>query len=240
VVELRQYTLHPEQRDTLIDRYFVETQEAVGIKVLGQFRDLDDPNRFVWLRVFADMPSRAQALDAFYGGPVWVAHRDAANATMIAWNNVFLLRPVLGGTGQEVLDLDGERPAPGTGGDGPGLVIVTVLHLDPSMPLDESARHFGAEIRTAIEAAGGTDLGPFVTETSPNTYPRLPVREGERVCVMLARFPDAAALERYQPALERHRAVLQRHLVRAPEVLRLKPTARSRLHGRRGASHDPA
>ena len=57
VVELRQYTLHPHQRDTLIalfDREFVESQEALGMQVIGPFRDLDDPDRFVWLRGFDD------------------------------------------------------------------------------------------------------------------------------------------------------------------------------------------
>ena len=96
IVELRQYTLHPGQRDVLIDlfdREFVESQEALGMKVIGQFRDLDNPNRFVWLRGFRDMPSRAQALKDFYGGPVWKAHREAANATMIDSNNVLLLHP---------------------------------------------------------------------------------------------------------------------------------------------------
>ena len=50
IVELRQYTLHPGQRDVLIeffDREFVESQEALRMKVIGQFRDLDNPNRFV-------------------------------------------------------------------------------------------------------------------------------------------------------------------------------------------------
>src|SRR5829696_10445852 len=95
VVELRQYTLHPGQRDVLIDlfdREFVETQEAVGMAILGQFYDLDDPDRFVWLRGFNDMPGLAQSLHAFYSGPVWKTHRDAANATMIDSDNVLLLR----------------------------------------------------------------------------------------------------------------------------------------------------
>jgi hypothetical protein len=42
VVELRQYTLHPGKRHVLIDlfdREFVESQEAVGMKIIGQFRD---------------------------------------------------------------------------------------------------------------------------------------------------------------------------------------------------------
>src|SRR5438552_17461258 len=72
IVELRQYTLHPGKRDVLIDlfdREFVEPQEALGMKVIGQFRDLERPDCFVRLRGFSDMPSRKQMLADFYGGP---------------------------------------------------------------------------------------------------------------------------------------------------------------------------
>src|SRR5438552_4295745 len=96
IVELRQYSLHPGKRDVLIDLFdseFIESQEALGMRVIGQFRDLDDPDRFVWLRGFGDRSSRAQGLQGFYGGPVWMQHRDAANATMIDSDNVLLLRP---------------------------------------------------------------------------------------------------------------------------------------------------
>jgi hypothetical protein len=65
VVELRQYTLHPGKRDVLIDlfeREFIESQEVVGMYVIGQFRDLDNPNRFVWLRGFPNMSERAEGL----------------------------------------------------------------------------------------------------------------------------------------------------------------------------------
>jgi hypothetical protein len=71
IVELRQYTLHPGKRDVLIDlfeREFIETQEAVGIEVIGQFRNVDDRDRFVWLRGFRDMASRAKALQDFMAG----------------------------------------------------------------------------------------------------------------------------------------------------------------------------
>lgn len=72
-VELRRYTLHPGRRDALIDlfdREFVETQEAEGMAVMGQFREPAAPDRFVWLRGFADRDSRRRGLEAFYGGPV--------------------------------------------------------------------------------------------------------------------------------------------------------------------------
>src|SRR5215831_16598244 len=96
VVELRQYALKPLQRDVLInlfDEHFVESQEAVGMTVIGQFRDRGNPDRFVWLRGFRDMEGRRESLAAFYDGPVWAAHRSAANNTMIDSDDVLLLKP---------------------------------------------------------------------------------------------------------------------------------------------------
>src|SRR2546423_12517230 len=78
VLELRQYTLKPGQRDaliTLFDRYFVESQEAMGMTVVGQFRDRQRSDRFVWVRGFSDMESRRTALASFYESPMWAAHR---------------------------------------------------------------------------------------------------------------------------------------------------------------------
>ena len=95
VLELRQYTLQPGRRDELIalfEHEFIEPQEQAGARLLGTFRDLDDADRFVWLRGFADMSARADALGTFYGGPIWKQHRDAANATIVDSDNVLLLR----------------------------------------------------------------------------------------------------------------------------------------------------
>jgi quinol monooxygenase YgiN len=80
IVELRQYTLHPGQRDALIElfeRVLLDSQEEMGATLIGQFRDVEDPNRFVWLRGFSDMDKRLAMLQAFYGGSVWQEHRYA-------------------------------------------------------------------------------------------------------------------------------------------------------------------
>src|SRR5438093_7593181 len=130
IVELRQCTLHPRKRDVLIDlfdREFVESQEALGMKVIGQFRDLDNPNRFVWLRGFHDMASRAHALKDFYGGPVWKAHREAANATMVDSDNVLLLcpaRPTLGFSLE-----NSNRPPVGSEEMPTSLVVATIYYF---------------------------------------------------------------------------------------------------------------
>jgi hypothetical protein len=136
IVELRQYTVHPGKRDVLIDlfdREFIEPQEALGMKVIGQFRDVDNRDRFVWLRGFHDMASRAQALQDFYGGPVWKAHREAANASMVDSDNVLLLRPALP---TSAFSREGRhRPAPGAKAVPKELMVATVYYLmRPRMP----------------------------------------------------------------------------------------------------------
>lgn len=135
IVELRQYTLHSQQREVLIDlfdREFVATQEVQGMRVLGQFRDLDRPDQFVWLRGFADMPARHRALEGFYGGPMWAAHRHAANATMTDSDNVHLLRPAW--PGATVALPQHARPQPGTQGAAAGVLQVTVFPLRERAP----------------------------------------------------------------------------------------------------------
>jgi hypothetical protein len=131
VVELRQYTLHPGKRDILIDlfdREFVESQEALGIKIIGQFRDLEHPDRFVWLRGFRDMTARAKALSDFYSGPVWKAHREAANATMIDSDNVLLLRPALPTSGFSLENM--KRPPIGSHEMPTSLVLATIYYFE--------------------------------------------------------------------------------------------------------------
>jgi hypothetical protein len=230
VVELRQYALHPGRRDVLIelfDRAFVETQEAVGMKVIGQFRDLDRPDRFIWLRGFEDMEQRRSALTAFYDGPVWAAHRDAANATMIDSDDVLLLRPAWPGAGFDLAGATRERtttvtqalaavsgpgliaelsgPAENRGPQEPGqenspVVLATIFHISPAGEA-EFTTLFEREAAPLLARLGAPLIAAFVTEHAENTFPRHPVRENENVLAAFARFADAAAHTRYQAAL---------------------------------------
>src|SRR5213593_2277232 len=236
IVELRQYTLHPGKRDVLIDlfdREFVESQEALGMKLIGQFRDLDNPNRFVWLRGFRDMPSRAQALKDFYGGPVWKAHREAANATMIDSDNVLLLHPATPTSGFSFRNK--ERPRAGANEARSELIVATIYYFDA--PVDAGfVEFFEKTVEPAVIGSGATVLAFLVTEHSENTFPALPVREGENVFVWFARLNDAAAYGRHIAALIQYprwrdeiSKELARRLKREPEILKLSPTTRSLL-----------
>jgi NIPSNAP len=237
IVELRQYTLHPGKRDVLIDMFdahFIEPQESAGMDVIGQFRNLDDPNKFVWLRGFSSMDARARGLTQFYYGPVWKAFRNAANETIIDNDNVLLLRPVH--SDSSLLIEHDKRAAPGTRGDGKGLIVATIYHLDPT---SEKQTHFVAfferKVAPLLMRAGVPVIAAFVPEPAPNNFPRLPMREGEHVFVWFSRFHDAAEFERSNAALAEMPqwrdsvAVELSAMVREPQTLRLKPTARSLL-----------
>lgn len=165
VVELRQYTLHRGRRAELVslfEREFIEPQQAVGLQVLGLFVDADDADHFVWFRGFADMAARGRGLPAFYGGPVWQPHRDAANATMIDSDNVLLLRPVTA------------WPS-GAAASGAWFALLCPLAQAPDEALRQALREHGA---CWLE-----------TETAENDFPRLPVCSGETFAVGLAQQP---------------------------------------------------
>jgi hypothetical protein len=246
VVELRQYTLRPGQRDVLIDlfdREFVESQEADGMAIVGQFRDLDDTDRFTWIRGFASMPARARALASFYGGPTWKAHSAQANATMIDSDNVLLLRPVTARSGfpppaaarPPARHATAGHATAGHATAGPSRILVTLYYGD--RPFDQAfADFFDRQARPVLIETGATPLACLQTEHAENTFPALPVRTGENVFAWLARFPSSALLDDHLRQIERSAEwrdsvlpALSALITGSPQRLRLAPTARSQL-----------
>ena len=215
VVELRQYTLRQGQRDVLIelfDREFIESQEAVGMELIGQFRDLDRPERFVWMRGFPDMQRRREALEAFYGGPIWKAHAATANATMVDVDDVLLLRPVAPSTSFEP-----QARRPEQGSDVPSAhFAVTICSLSEPADPDVLER----TVLPALAEMTPPSLATFVEEPSENTFPALPVRTGEHVVVWVQRVVDKT----WPAPME-----LDLAFATPPLQLHLAPTARSRL-----------
>jgi len=215
IYEFRRYTLRPGSRDTLIElfeRKFVESQEDSGIEVVGQFRDTDAPDVFSWLRAFPDMADRAAALGDFYGGPVWKANRDAANATMIDSDDVLLLRPAGPRFPRS------PRPPAGATARPSCLYVATIYHVEPGFPA-----FFAQRVAPLLAKAGVPPVACFESEHAANTFPALPVRTGENVFVWFARF------ERAQDEWEVDVPALSAHLTAPAERMRLAPTARSAL-----------
>jgi len=220
VFELRQYTLKGSTREaftSLFAREFVTTQNDVGSHVRAVFRDLDDPDRFVWIRGFADMDARKAALEAFYFGPVWKAHRTEANAMIVDSDNVLLLTPGVGMVGPPMLG-------------GKGVVRIAIYRLREVDPAAFAA-FFAARMQPGIEAARARVVATLTTEAAVNNFPRLPVREHDPVFLWIAHFPDVAAERAFNAAWAATSGwrdgiadALLPALMQKPEVLRLAST----------------
>ena len=73
----------------------------------------------------------------------------------------------------------------------------------------------------------------YVTESSPNTFQRLPVRGDVYVLVGIAVFAEATALEKFRQSHYESAAIattLAKRLAQPPVLHRVAPTARSALH----------
>jgi hypothetical protein len=232
VLELRQYKIFAGKRDQMIavfDGKLIEAQEDVGMRVLGQFRDLDDANRFTWMREFPDMAARAKALTGFYTGPVWKAHRGEANPLLEDNDNVLLLRPATPDLAIEVPAANerakvGDEPTPA------GVIVATIYYLwkDPS---EGFTQFFATRLAPELTMAGMRVLGGYVTQTTPNNFPALPVRQHEKVFVWFTSTQDAASYDRLQAKLDGTDLgrELKDYQERAAQILRLAPTSRSLL-----------
>lgn len=232
VIELRQYKINHGRRDdfvALFEREFVDPQESLGVRLVGQFRDADDPDRFTWIREYPTMAGRAGILTEFYTGPTWLAHRIEANSMLDDNDNVLLLKPSQPGLGFPSIE---RRPHhPSERGE-----IVATIHYLWKVPTEGFGPFFEGSGRSALARAGARVLGSYVADARPNEFPRLPVRQGDKVFVWFTRVGDMGI---YELAMKEFRGTsgARRGLgwllpdleERPAQVLRLRSTPRSRL-----------
>jgi hypothetical protein len=116
-------------------------------------------------------------------------------------------------------------------------VVATILSFEAPAEA-EALDVYECAIASALSKHGAAILASFVSETSANTFPALPVRENEHVLVWFAGFRDQAAYQEHTATLasmEGWRAPMWENVARrlnsAPQTLRLSPTPRSLLHG---------
>jgi hypothetical protein len=93
IVEVRSYRIKPGRRAEFI-RLFetraVPALRAHGMKVLGPLLDLENPNKFVWLRSFPSLEERDRMRAAFYGGELWKDELEAVAMPLLESYDVTL------------------------------------------------------------------------------------------------------------------------------------------------------
>jgi hypothetical protein len=93
IVEVRSYRVKPGRRAEFIQ--FFETrgvpaQRSLGMKIYGPLLDLENPNKFVFLRSFPSLEERDRMKSAFYDGDLWKNELEAIAMPMIDSYDVIL------------------------------------------------------------------------------------------------------------------------------------------------------
>lgn len=74
IVEMRTYRLKAGMRERFLEVFrsrSVPEHHRLGMKILGPFLSIEDPDTFFFMRGFPDLPSRAVLKAGFYEGELW-------------------------------------------------------------------------------------------------------------------------------------------------------------------------
>jgi NIPSNAP len=74
IVEMRTYKTKPGKRSEFLKIFHSKTipaHEEIGMKILGPFLSVEDPDTFFFMRGFPDLASREPMKARFYEGELW-------------------------------------------------------------------------------------------------------------------------------------------------------------------------
>ena len=93
IVEVRSYRIKPGRRAEFIEFFEARSIPALrahDMQVMGPLLDLENPNKFVWLRSFPSLDEREQMKNAFYEGELWKSELEAIAMPMLDSYDVIL------------------------------------------------------------------------------------------------------------------------------------------------------
>ena len=74
VIEMRTYKTKPGKRAEFLEIFrsrSIPAHSEIGMKILGPFLSVEDPDTFIFLRGFPDIDSREPMKAKFYEGQLW-------------------------------------------------------------------------------------------------------------------------------------------------------------------------
>jgi hypothetical protein len=74
IIEMRTYKTKPGKRNQFLEIFRTKSIPAhleIGMKILGPFLSVEDPNTFFFMRGFPDLVSREPMKAQFYEGELW-------------------------------------------------------------------------------------------------------------------------------------------------------------------------
>jgi len=94
IIEMRTHKLKPGMRDRFMEVFRARSmpaQAAIGMKIVGPFPSIEDPDTIFFMRGFPDLASRTRMKDEFYEGPLWKGELEAILLPMIDKYDVVLV-----------------------------------------------------------------------------------------------------------------------------------------------------
>ena len=93
IVEVRSYRIKPNKRAEFIKLFetkAIPAQRSHGMKIVGPLLDVENPNKFVFLRSFPSLEERDRMKDEFYEGPLWKNELEAIAMPLLESYDVIL------------------------------------------------------------------------------------------------------------------------------------------------------
>ena len=94
IVEMRTYKLKPGKRQECLEIFRTRSMPAhaeIGMKILGPFLSIEDPDTFFFMRGFPDLASRDPMKEQFYEGELWKRELETVLMPMIEKYEVVLV-----------------------------------------------------------------------------------------------------------------------------------------------------
>ena len=94
IIEMRTYKTKPGKRAKFIEVFRSRSMPAhaeIGMKILGPFLSVEDPDTFFFMRGFPDLPSREPMKAKFYEGELWKGELEAILIPMLDEYKVVLV-----------------------------------------------------------------------------------------------------------------------------------------------------
>jgi hypothetical protein len=95
IIEMRTYKLKPGVMERFLQIFETKSRPAhdeIGMKILGPFLSVEDPDTFFFMRGFPDLESREPMKAKFYEGPLWKNELEEILMPMIQSYDVVLVR----------------------------------------------------------------------------------------------------------------------------------------------------
>jgi len=94
IIEMRTYKLKPGKRSEFLEIFrtrSVPAHDEIGMKILGPFLSIEDPDTFFFMRGFPNLESREPMKAKFYEGELWKRELEDVLMPMIEKYEVVLV-----------------------------------------------------------------------------------------------------------------------------------------------------